>query len=439
MHSQRKKQIIKSIVEGSIAEEMEIEPGDELVSINGKEVIDIFDFEFLCANENLTVVVRKQDGEEWELEIEKDPSEELGLIFEDGIMDNYSSCRNKCIFCFIDQNPPGMRETIYFKDDDTRLSFLSGSYVTLTNMKDEDIDRLISYNLSPINVSVHTTNPELRCKMLHNRFAGTVMDHMTKLYQAGIDMNGQVVLCKGWNDGVELDRTINDLSMYIGHMKSLSVVPVGITKFRNRLTPLEPFNKEESIAVVRQIEKYQKKFMAAFGTRFVYASDEWYLKAELPIPEAESYEEYPQIGNGVGMVRLLNYEVDECLEELAGDDRCHTVSLATGTLAYPILCDQVKKINEKFPNIKVNVYEVINNFFGDTITVAGLLTGQDIIAQLTGRELGEKLLLPCVLLKTGEDVLLDDMTVGDIEKSLQIRVSIVKSEGSSLVEEIINV
>lgn len=438
MRSQHKKQIIKSIVEGSIAEEMEIEAGDELISINGREVADIFDFEFLCSNEELTVVVRKPDGEEWELDIEKDPSEELGLVFEDGIMDDYSSCRNKCIFCFIDQNPPGMRDTIYFKDDDTRLSFLSGSYVTLTNMTDEDIDRLISYNLSPINISVHTTNPELRCRMLHNRFAGTVMDHMTKLYEAGIDMNGQVVLCKGWNDGAELDRTINDLSMYIGHMRSLSVVPVGITKFRNRLTPLEPFNKDESIAVVQQIEKWQKKFKAAFGTRFVFASDEWYLKAELPIPEAANYEEYPQIGNGVGMVRLLNYEVDEYLEGLEGDERERTVSLATGTLAYPILCDQVRKINKKFPNIRVNVYEIVNNFFGDTITVAGLLTGQDITAQLKDKELGEKLLLPCVLLKTGEDVLLDDMTVGDIEKSLQIRVSIVKSEGSSLVEEIIN-
>ena len=418
---------------------MEIEAGDELISINGREVGDIFDFEFLCSNEELTVVIRKPDGEEWELDIEKDAGEELGLVFEDGIMDEYSACRNKCIFCFIDQNPPGMRDTIYFKDDDTRLSFLSGSYVTLTNMKDEDIDRLISYNLSPINISVHTTNPELRCKMLHNRFAGTVMDHMTKLYNAGIEMNGQIVLCKGWNDGKELDRTINDLSMYIGKMRSLSVVPVGITKFRNKLTELEPFNKEDSIAVVNQIAKWAKKFKAAFGTNFVYASDEWYLKAELPIPEAEAYEDYPQIGNGVGMVRLLNYEVDECLEELAGDDRSHTVSLATGTLAYPILLDQVEKIRRKFPNIDVKVYPVINNFFGDTITVAGLLTGQDIIAQLKDKELGEKLLLPCVLLKTGEDVLLDDMTVGDIEKSLQIKVSIVKSEGSSLVEEIINV
>ncbi len=418
---------------------MEIEAGDELISINGREVVDIFDFEFLCANEELTVIVKKPDGEEWELDIEKDADEELGLEFEDGIMDDYTSCRNKCVFCFIDQNPPGMRKTIYFKDDDTRLSFLSGSYVTLTNMTDADIDRLISYNLSPINISVHTTNPELRCKMLLNRFAGTVLDHMTKLYQAGIDMNGQIVLCKGWNDKAELDRTINDLSMYIGHMKSLSVVPVGLTKYRNKLTKLEPFDKQDSIDVVHQIEKWQKKFMAAFGTRFVYASDEWYLKAELPIPDAESYEEYPQIGNGVGMVRLLNYEVDECLEELKGDDRTHTVSLATGTLAYPILCEQVAKINAKFPNIKVNVYPIINNFFGDTITVAGLLTGQDIIAQLKDKELGEKLLLPCVLLKTGEDVLLDDMRVPDIEKSLQIKVSIVKSEGSSLVEEIINV
>ncbi len=434
----KKTQFIKSIIKNSIAEEMEIEPGDELISINDREIKDIFDYQFLTDAEEITLLIRKPDGEEWELEIEKDAEEDLGLVFEEGLMDKYSRCSNGCIFCFIDQNPPGMRETIYFKDDDTRLSFLQGNYVTLTNMKRQDIERLISYNLSPINVSVHTTNPELRCKMLKNRFAGSILDYLTMLYEAGIEMNGQIVLCKGYNDGAELDRTITDLSMYIKYMKSLSVVPVGLTKYREKLTPLEPFNKEESIALIKQIEKYQKKFLAAFGTRFVYASDEWYLKADLPIPEAEAYEEYPQIGNGVGMVRLLEYEVDEALESLTGDDRERHLSIATGVLAYPIIKRQVEKIQMKFPRIKVNVYEIINNFYGDSITVAGLLTYTDISEQLKGKDIGNKLLLPCVCLRTGEDVFLDDRSVSDLEITLQKPVGIVKSEGSALVEDIIN-
>ncbi len=431
--------IIKGIEPGSIAEEMQIEAGDVLVSINDKEVKDIFDYRFLCADENIDVVIRKPDGEEWELEIEKDEDEDLGLVFEDGILDEYSSCRNKCIFCFIDQNPEGMRDTIYFKDDDTRLSFLQGNYVTLTNMKDEDIDRLIQYKLSPINISVHTTNPELRCRMLNNRFAGSILDHMTRLYEAGTEMNGQVVLCKGWNDGKELDRTIEDLSMYIKHMKSMSVVPVGITKYREGLTKLEPFNKEDSEKVIGQIEKWQNKFLAVYGTRFVYASDEFYLKAGRPVPKHEDYEGYPQIGNGVGMIRLLDFEISEALEGLTGDDRTHSISIATGELAYPEIKRQAERICSVFKNINVNVYSIHNNFYGENVTVAGLLTGNDIINQLKGKELGDKLLLPCVLLKTGENVLLDNVTVEDIETALQIRISIVKSEGSAFVEEIINV
>lgn len=438
MRSRNEEKIIKEVVKDSIADEMEIETGDVLVSVNGQKIKDIFDYDFLTAEEELVVVIRKPDNEEWELEIEKDRDEDLGLVFEEGIMDSYSSCHNKCIFCFIDQNPKGMRDTIYFKDDDTRLSFLSGCYVTLTNLKKEDVQRLIDYKMSPINISVHTTDPSLRCKMLNNRFAGKTLDYLTMLYEAGIDMNGQVVLCKGINDKAELDRTIKDLSMYIGHMKSLSIVPVGLTKFRDGLFHLEPFNKEDSIELIRQVEGYQQRFLKAFGTRFVYASDEWYLKAELPIPDNDSYEEYPQIGNGVGMIRLLETEVDEYLESITGDDRHRELSLATGVLAYPTIVKQVDKIRQLFPNINVHVYCIKNEFYGESITVAGLMTGGDIIKQLKGQELGHKLLLPNVCLKTGEDVLLDDVSVSDIEKSLQIKVGIVKSEGSSLVEEIIN-
>ncbi len=438
MHSHYEGKTIKEIMPGSIAEELEIEPGDVLLTINGKEIKDFFDYNFLTAEEELTVVVRKKNGEEWELDIDKDENEELGLVFENTLMDKYSRCSNGCIFCFIDQNPPGMRDTIYFKDDDTRLSFLTESYVTLTNMKKKDIERLISYNISPINISVHTTNPELRCKMLKNRFAGEILDYLTMLYQAGIEMNGQVVLCKGYNDGAELERTINDLSMYIGRMKSLSIVPVGLTKFRDKLTPLQEFTKEDSIKLIETVQKYQKKFLAAYSTRFVYASDEWYLKAGIEIPAHDEYENYPQIGNGVGMVRLLEYEVDEYLSAITGDDRVRNVSLATGALAYDVICRQTDKIKRKFPNVSTHVYKIINNFYGDKITVSGLLTGGDIVSQLKGKELGDKLLLPCTLLKTGDDVLLDNMHVSDIETSLQIKVCIVKSEGSALVEDIIN-
>lgn len=437
MHSRCKEIVIKDVVKGSIAEELEIEKGDVLLMINQKSIKDIFDYRFLCEDENIVVLIRKPDGEEWELEIEKDEDDDLGLIFEEGILDEYSSCRNKCIFCFIDQNPHGMRDTIYFKDDDTRLSFLQGNYVSLTNMKDEDIERLIEYNLSPINISVHTTNPELRCRMLNNRFAGSILDQITKLYNAGMEMNGQIVLCKGWNDGDELDRTIEDLSMYVKHMKSVSVVPVGLTKFRERLTALEPFTKEDAENVLIQINKWQKKMLSVYGTRFVYASDEWYLKAKKDIPEFSEYEGYPQIGNGVGMLRLLDYEVDEALSFMKGDDRKHTVSIATGELAYNEIVRQAAKITDKFKNIKVLTYCIHNDFYGENVTVAGLLTGGDIIKQLKGKNLGERLLLPCVLLKTGEDILLDNVSVQEIESALQIKIGIVKSEGSAFVEEII--
>lgn len=424
---------IKEVVPDSIADELEIEAGDVLISINGQPIKDVFDYRYLSEEEELTALIRKADGEEWELEIEKDTYEDLGLVFEEGLMDSYRSCRNKCIFCFIDQMPPGMRETLYFKDDDARLSFLQGNYITLTNLSEEDMERILFYKLSPINISVHTTNPELRCKMLNNRFAGKALEKIKRFYDAGIEMNGQIVLCKGYNDGEELERTIHDLTAYLPMMQSVSVVPIGMTRFREGLAKVEPFEKEDARRVLEIIKKWQNIILEHYGTRMVHASDEWYLMAELPLPEEEEYEGYPQIENGVGMVRSLNDEVDDYLKELTGDDRVRHLTLATGVLASPVISAQVEKIKTKFPNVEARVETIVNHFFGEHITVAGLLTGQDIIAQLKEKELGDFLLLPEVLLKSGEKVLLDDFTISDIEKALQTRIRIVKSEGEAFV------
>ena len=429
---------IVSVEKDSIAKEMGIEVGDKLLTINEQEIEDIFDYRYLINDEFVSVVIRKPDGEEWELEIDKDYDEDLGISFEESLMDCYKSCRNKCIFCFIDQMPPGMRDTLYFKDDDSRLSFLQGNYITLTNMRDKDIDRIIKYKLEPMNISVHTTNEELRCKMLNNRFAGSIMDNLTKFYEGEIHMNSQIVCCKGWNDGKELDKTIEDLSMYIPYMQSLSVVPMGQTKFRDDLVKVEMFDKNDCLNIIRQIEDWQEKFLKKYGTRFVYASDEWYIVAGLEVPEDNIYEGYKQLENGVGMVRLLQDEVSDYMNKIDGDDRVREVAIATGYLASGVIKKQVEKINAKFPNIKVHVYTIINDYFGHDITVAGLLTGQDIIAQLKIKELGSKLILPDVLLKSGETILLDDLDIKDIEDSLNIRVEVTESEnGMSFVDCII--
>ena len=432
-----KKHIISHIINGSIAEEMEIEPGDELVSINDQPVGDILDYRYLCNEEYLTVVIRKQDGEEWELEIEKEFEEDLGMEFENGMMDDYHSCHNKCIFCFIDQMPPGMRDTLYFKDDDSRLSFLQGNYITLTNLKEEDIQQIIQYHLSPINISFQTMNPQLRCKMLHNRFAGESLKKVDRFIEAGIEINGQIVLCKGINDGKELEYTIEQLTRYLPNLTSVSVVPVGLTKFRDGLYPLEPFNKEDAMEVLDTIHKWQNKIMEEHHTHMIHASDEWYILAERELPEEDNYDGYPQLENGVGMIRLFLTEVAETLALLEGDDRRHTVSVATGLLAEPYIRQAAAKIQVQFPNITVHVYPIINKFFGEKITVAGLLTGQDLKEQLTGKELGEQLFLSCNVLRDGEDVFLDDMTTTELENALQTKIGIIKSDGKDFVHAIL--
>ena len=428
---------IASVEPGSIAEELGLEPGDAIEEINGNEIEDIFDYQYYVEEEYLDVLVLTKDGEECMLEIEKDEDEDLGIMFESSLMDEYHSCCNKCMFCFIDQMPPGMRDTLYFKDDDSRLSFLQGNYITLTNMRDKDIERVIKYHLSPINISVHTTNPELRCRMLHNRFAGTLLEKIGRFHEAGIRMNSQVVLCKGLNDGKELDRTISDLGRFLPYMESLSVVPVGLTKYRDGLAPLELFSKEDAEKVLEQIHKWQDYFRKNHGMTFVHASDEWFILAEQEFPDEAYYEGYGQLENGVGMMRLLLEEVKERLEELSGDDHKRHVAIATAKLAYPTIKKLAADVKKKFPNITIEVYCIINEFFGEHITVSGLLTGQDIIAQLKGKMLGEELLLPCNVLKADEDIFLDDISLKELSDSLQVPVNIIQSEGRDFVDKII--
>lgn len=443
MKNMKHEHVIDRIDKGSIAEELEIEPGDVLLRINGKEIEDVFDYHYLINDDYLVVTIRKKDGEEWEYEIEKDYQEDLGIEFENGLMDDYKSCHNKCIFCFIDQMPKGMRETLYFKDDDSRLSFLQGNYVTLTNMKDKDLQRIIDYKLAPINISVQTTNPELRCKMLNNRFAGDALKKIDLLYEAGIEMNGQIVLCKGVNDGEELDRSIRDLCKYLPYMESVSVVPVGLSKFRDGLYPLEPFTKEDANQVLDTIHKWQKHCMETHNTHFIHASDEWYLLAERELPQEDNYDGYIQLENGVGMIRLLLDEFHAALDELKQDlfdgttnvdvNEKRKVTLTTGRLAAPFLAQMAEEFEQVLPNRRVEVVPIRNDFFGERITVSGLLTGQDLLAQLKERDLGDMLLLPCNLLRSGEEVFLDDMTLTELKNALQVPIDIVKSSGQDLL------
>lgn len=431
--------IVKSLMPGGIGEELGIEPGDKLLAINGNEIQDVFDYYYYEESEQLLLLIEKPDGEEWELEIEKDEDESLGIEFDQSLMDEYRSCRNKCMFCFIDQMPKGMRETLYFKDDDSRLSFLQGNYITLTNMSDHDVERIVKYRLEPINISFQTTNPQLRCKMLHNRFAGEALKKVDILYRGQIEMNGQIVLCKGVNDGEELERTIRDLTGYLPYLKSVSIVPVGLTKYRDGLYPLEPFTKEDAREVLSVIHSWQEKIYQEHGIHMIHAGDEWYVLAEEEVPEEERYDGYLQLENGVGMMRLLFNEVQEALSAVTGDGRQREISLATGRLMYPYIGKILEEIRKKFPNITTHLYAIRNDFFGERITVSGLITGQDLTGQLKGQPLGERLLLPCNMLKIGEPVFLDDFTLEEVENSLQVKTDIVKSSGQDLLDAVIGV
>ena len=429
--------VIQETEPGSIAEELGLEPGDAILEINGQPIEDVFDYRLMCQEEYLELLVRGADGDEAIFEVEKDDDEDLGIVFENGLMDDYRSCRNKCMFCFIDQMPPGMRETLYFKDDDSRLSFLQGNYVTLTNMSESDLNRIIRYRMEPINISVHTMNPELRCRMLHNRFAGDALKKIDTLYEAGIEMNGQIVLCPGINDGEELDATIRALSCYLPVMQSLSVVPVGLTRYREGLYPLQPVSKECVAQTIDIIEKWQQKIYKKFGFHFVHASDEFYILAERELPEEERYDGYLQLDNGVGSVRLLCDEFTQALAEEEGSTETREISLATGRLAAPYLERLIRQMNEKFPHVRVHLYPIRNVFFGEEITVVGLITGQDLTAQLKEQTLGEELLISVHMLRSGENVFLDDITTDDVCEQLRVPLRVVKPGGQELLDALL--
>lgn len=440
--------MITKVLPGSIAEEMGIEPGDRLMEINGEMIEDVFDYRFDIKDELVEVLIRKADGEEWLLEIEKEYDEDLGAEFETELMSDYKSCCNKCIFCFIDQMPEGMRESLYFKDDDSRLSFMQGNYITLTNMKEKDIERIIRYHLAPINISVQTTNPVLRCEMLHNRFAGDVLKYMDRLYAHEIEMNGQIVVCQGVNDGDELVRTLNDLERYIPFMRSVSVVPSGLTKYRKGLYPLEVFGREKAQETICIVERKQKECMKQHGIHFVHASDELYDLAGWEMPEAGRYDGYLQLENGVGMMRLLRNEFQEALELLKNDSETmnrlrgleqKTVSIATGLLAYDLIQNLCDTMTEVIESLEIRCYPIINHYFGEKITVSGLITATDLTDQLKDRELGDMLLLPSNILRSGEDVFLDDITLEELKNTLQVDINIVESSGQGFIDGVLQV
>lgn len=443
--------LIKTVMPDSIGEELGIEPGDYLIAINDEEINDVFDYQYLIKDEYVEMLIRKSYGEEWILEVDKEYDDDMGIEFENSFMSEYRSCHNKCIFCFIDQMPKGMRETLYFKDDDSRLSFLQGNYITLTNMSEKDINRIIRFHLAPINISVQATNPELRCKMLNNRFAGRALKNLDKLYEGHIEMNGQIVLCKNVNDGSELERSIEDLSKYLPFMRSVSIVPAGITKYREGLYPLELFNKQEAGCVIDLIESRQQEFFDKFGLHFIHASDEFYITAEREFPEEERYDGYIQLENGVGMMRLFINEFHEALIDVVKSVKYknlklttnRNITMATGRIAYRTILSFAEQIMQAFPNIKINVACIRNDFFGETITVSGLITGRDLIKQLNeqktaGTDLGDSLLIPSNMLRTGENVFLDDITTEDVEKELKIKLVPIESGGRDFLYSVLN-
>ncbi|MFA6309605.1 MAG: DUF512 domain-containing protein [Clostridia bacterium] len=440
--------VVKSVVPGSIAYEAQIKAGDSIVSINGEKINDIFDYKFLSANEDLLIEVTKKNGELWKISVEKEEYEDLGIEFREYLINDEKSCTNNCIFCFIDQLPKGMRKTLYYKDDDSRLSFLTGNYITLTNMSKADIDRVIGYKMSPINISVHTTNPELRKKMMKNRFAGDVMKKISLLDAGGVKLNCQIVLCRNINDKSELDRTISDLSKHYPNIQSISVVPVGTTRYREGLTPLNKFDRESSVEVIKQVTDWQEKLVEKLGTRLVYLADEFYIMAEHEMPKYEDYEDFPQIENGVGLIAMLMKEfreqfeilkkedVKESLKRRRGNIEKRHVSIATGVSSYKYI-NEIAETLSNFFKITVSVYPIVNTFFGEEVTVTGLITGNDIINQLKKTDLGEELLISKSMLKADEDIFLDDISVIKLQKVLKTKAVIVENNGKDVIEKVL--
>ena len=437
---------VYGIVPGSEADKVGIKVGDKLYTVNGTEINDVLDYRFYLTDKKVVLSLGR-DGGEYQVEIHKEMYADIGLEFETYLMDKKHSCRNRCIFCFIDQLPKGMRETLYFKDDDSRLSFLMGNYITLTNLKDSDIDRIIKMHISPVNVSVHTTNPELRVQMMKNKRAGEVLKYLDRLAEAGIELNCQIVLCNGINDGEELKRTMFDLAELNAlrdAVNSVSVVPSGLTRFREKLYPLEPFTPEQCREVINAVTEFGDACIERYGKRLFFCGDEFYLKGDVPFPKEEFYEGYPQIENGVGMITSMQTEFDWAAEDIEAepDEKStvkRTVSVATGFAAYDFIRQLADRTEKLFDGLKVNVYKIRNDFFGENITVAGLLTGQDILAQLKPYaekgELGEKLILPKVTLRSEGDLFLDGMTPEQLSKELGgIKIIFNQSEGEAFID-----
>ena len=432
-----KKHLIKNVKKGSIAEELEIKPGQYLTLVNDTEIFDILDYKYQMFDEYVVVTIEDENGEEWDYEIEKEENEDIGLIFEEELMDSPRSCANKCIFCFMDQLPPDVRDTLVFKDDDFRLSFISGNYVTLTNSGYRDLDRIIKYHLSPINISVHATNPAVRCMMLNNKNAGKIMEYIKYLTEKDININAQIVLCPGINDGKILDQTIKDLVSFYPHLQCIAIVPVGLSKHRDGLYKLKGFDKQSASKAIDQVEKWQNKFMKEHGAHIVYIADEVYILAEREIPSFETYEDFPQLEDGIGMIAKMKKEFEDKLKTIKIKEANKTVSIATGKCAYSFIKSLCNKLEAKVEGLKVNVYAIENTFFGPQITVSGLITGGDIIEQLKDKEIGEYLLINYSTIKSDSPTFLDDLTVKQVERALKTKIKVVDGTGADFIKKIL--
>lgn len=428
---------IFSVDHDSPAEHAGILPGETLCSINGNEICDILDYRFYETEKEVLLLLRDAQGADREIKLRKGQYESIGLQFETYLMDRQRSCRNKCVFCFIDQLPSGMRESLYFKDDDSRLSFLFGNYITLTNLSQREADRIIKMKISPINISVHTTNPELRCRMMGNRFAGDCLRYLYQFAEAGIKLNCQLVLCHGWNDGEELERTLRDLLPLYPSVQSIALVPLGVTKFREGLTPLTPYTAETALEVVRAAERWGEQMQKQHGERICYAADEFYLKAGLPIPDAAFYGAFDQLENGVGLIANFREEFLFALEDVSGDEETHSGTLITGVSFAPFLEELLDGLRRKCHNLTCKVAAIRNDFFGESINVAGLVTGGDILQQLRGKELGGRLLVPDTMLRHEGDLFLDNVSLKDLERELGVPVSVVPDDGGELLKLIL--
>ena len=426
---------ITSVEPGSPARRARIHKGDTLISINGNAITDVLDYRFYMTDEHLEILLCDQEKKLRTVVVEKDEYDDLGLEFETYLMDRQMGCKNACIFCFVDQTPPGMRKSLYFKDDDTRMSFLFGNYTTLTNLKEGDIQRIIKMHISPINISIQTMNPALRVRMMKNPFAGESLKFVRMLTESGIKINTQIVLCPGYNDGEQLEYSLSELAKLGPNVQSIAVVPVGLTRYREKLTPLRGFFPQEAVEVVKTMERWGEYFCKEYGTRTAYASDEFYILAGKDFPPYEFYEDFAQLENGVGMMTLMQHDFAQALkeEQLEQSPAAHRCTIATGQLAYPMMQDFAERVQQAFPQVQVQVKKIRNDFWGPTITVAGLITGQDLLAQLEGLDLGSELLIPANMLRHEQDRFLDDLTLEQVQETLGVPVLPVENDAFELL------